>query len=211
MFRGILNDKIGNILCFFATEIDNLSLTKALKLLYILDEMAVKETGTPITWLEYKVWKNGPVADEIYKELHHNQKLCIQDKTISLDEFISVIRKESNFPENQFDTYLHPKKAYNFSDFSDYEIELLNQINIKYGTLSAKKLVDILHQEHSLWHKVVQQHGLQVSFELFKATSSHTIDFTDLIENDEFLKLAMQSAYESLQFQESLSAHNQLS
>lgn len=211
MFRGILNDKIGNILCYFAAEIDNLSLTKALKLLYILDETAVKETGAPITWLEYKVWKNGPVADEIYKELHHNQKLCIQDKTISIDEFISITHKESSFPKNQFDTYLHPKKAYDFSEFSDYEIGLLNQIVTKYGTLSAKKLVEILHQEDSLWHKVVQQHGLQVNFELFKATSNYTIDFTELIEHNEFFKLSMQSAYESLQFHAALLEHNQLS
>ena len=43
-------------------------MTKALKLLYLIDETAVRQSGSPITWLEYKVWKNGPVASEIYFE-----------------------------------------------------------------------------------------------------------------------------------------------
>ncbi len=73
MFRRILNNKIGNILAYMATQTEPLYMTKALKLLYIIDETAVRQSGSPITWLDYKVWKNGPVSHEIYNELRHNQ------------------------------------------------------------------------------------------------------------------------------------------
>ena len=69
MFRKVLNDKIGNLLVYLAQNISDLSMTKALKLLYIIDETSMKESGVPVTWLEYKVWEKGPVAQEIYDEI----------------------------------------------------------------------------------------------------------------------------------------------
>ena len=70
MYRELLNHKIGNILLYFANEINPLYLTKAIKLLYILDETSVKEIGAPVTWLDYKVWKLGPVPESIYEDIN---------------------------------------------------------------------------------------------------------------------------------------------
>jgi len=204
MFRAVLNDKIGNILSYLAEKVAHLSLTKALKLLYIIDETAVRETGVQLTWLEYKVWKNGPVPDELFQELRHNKKISIDNRIISLDEYIAVEQRESIFPENQVETYLFPRKEFDFSILNDYEIELVERIIQQYGSFSARELVDILHRENTLWHKIVEENNLSVSFELYKATSNYTIDFTKLIENDEILKMAAQASYEALQFQESL-------
>ena len=41
MFRKVLNDKIGNLLVYLAQNISDLSMTKALKLLYIIDETSM--------------------------------------------------------------------------------------------------------------------------------------------------------------------------
>ena len=90
MFRGIQNKKIGNVLVYLADQINPLSLTKALKLLYMLDETSVQETGVPVTWLDYKVWELGPVATEIYYELRNNHKEFIHGEVISLDNYISI-------------------------------------------------------------------------------------------------------------------------
>ena len=62
----LAQDKAFNALVYFAQRIKPLDLTKAIKLLYFADEMAVKQTGVPINWLNYKVWKLGPVPEDIY-------------------------------------------------------------------------------------------------------------------------------------------------
>jgi uncharacterized phage-associated protein len=93
MFRRINNDKIGNVLNYFASQIDYLSMTKTLKLLYILDETSIKETGTPVTWLDYKVWENGPVAIDVYNEIKHQEVFCYQGKELSLLHAIKLKKK----------------------------------------------------------------------------------------------------------------------
>ncbi|HEY5570416.1 MAG TPA: type II toxin-antitoxin system antitoxin SocA domain-containing protein, partial [Bacteroidales bacterium] len=52
-------DKIGNLIVLLATRLKPLYHTKLIKLLYLIDEEAVKEDGVPVTWLEYKVWQFG--------------------------------------------------------------------------------------------------------------------------------------------------------
>jgi len=59
MFRAQLNSKIGNLLNYLSTRIPNLNMTKALKLLYLIDETSYMRTGVPVTWLDYKVWEMG--------------------------------------------------------------------------------------------------------------------------------------------------------
>ena len=40
--------------------------TQLIKLLYLIDEEAVKDDGVPVTWLDYKAWQYGPVAPDTY-------------------------------------------------------------------------------------------------------------------------------------------------
>ena len=61
--------KIGNCIIYFSQKITKLSKTKLLKLLYILDELAIKKSGIPVLDLKFKTWKFGPVAEDIFIEL----------------------------------------------------------------------------------------------------------------------------------------------
>ncbi len=88
MFRTQLNNKIGNLLNYLSTQIPNLSMTKLLKLLYLIDETAYFRTGVPVTWLDYKVWEMGPVAEELYNELRYDQSLIQNGEKINLEPFI---------------------------------------------------------------------------------------------------------------------------
>lgn len=204
MFRTLLNDKIGTIVRHFAVKIPYLSLTKLLKLLYITDEMAMKETGTPMTWLEYRVWKHGPVAGEIYQEIKHGEKVIIGDHLVSLDDYIIVKRQDSPRYPGQEEVFIEAKGHDDLSKLSAYEIKLLDQVIDRFGGMNASDLVAFLHEEGSLWHKAVQEHKLDTNFELFQNTSNCIIDFSDLIEDDELLKMAAQSAFESLSFHKAL-------
>lgn len=48
-------DKIGNSIIYFLQKIEDLSKTKVLKLLYILDELSIKKSGIPFFNLKYKL------------------------------------------------------------------------------------------------------------------------------------------------------------
>ena len=204
MFRRVLNNKIGNILTYMAAQTEPLYMTKALKLLYIIDETAVRQSGSPITWLDYKVWKNGPVAPEIYNELRHNQFVIYDKEPINLSDFITTQRFQNTQSANQIDVKIYPKKEACFDKFSAFEETTVKSVIQQFKHLNAAQLIDLLHEQGSRWDKIVTQFNLEAHFKLRGNTSDYSIDFVDLIEEDEFLKLSAQSAFESLSFQDNL-------
>lgn len=204
MFRRINNDKIGNVLNYFASQIDYLSMTKTLKLLYILDETSIKETGTPVTWLDYKVWENGPVAIDVYNEIKHQEVFCFQGKELSLLQFIEL-EKKFNADRNSEEVFLKPNGYFNKGIFNRYELKLLETIVFKYGNWNATELIHFLHEEGSLWHKMVSEHNLKDHFKQIGKITNHSIEFSDLLENNPVLQMAAKSSFEALSFQESIS------
>jgi uncharacterized phage-associated protein len=204
MFRRILNNKIGNILAYMATQTEALYMTKALKLLYIIDETAVRQSGSPITWLDYKVWKNGPVAHEIYYELRNNQFVTYNESPINLNNFIAVKRSLNGKIPNQIDVKINAINTADFNQFSEFEEDIVKSVISEFGHLNSTQLIDLLHEQGSRWHTIVTKFNLEEHFKVRSNTSDYSIDFVDLIEDDEFLKLAAQSAFESLAFQDNL-------
>lgn len=204
MFRQQLNSKIGNLLNYLSTRIPQLSMTKALKLLYLIDETSYMRTGVPVTWLEYKVWEMGPVAEELYNELKFDQKLVQGSEPLTLEPFIVTDKKTGS--DNQQQITIYPKNGYDLGDFSAYEIELIDNIIERFGSYTAKQLIDLLHEKNTLWHKSVTDNGLELNFKVYGKKSNHAIDFSELIKDDPILQLAAQSAFESMQFQEEMNS-----
>lgn len=199
MFRSQLNDKIGNLLNYLSSKIPNLSLTKLLKLLYLIDETSYTRSGTSITWLEYKVWEMGPVAEELYNELKFDQSLMQNGHPINFESFITT-EKKTNEQGVTFIT-IHPKGEYQLNQFSEFEMELIDNVIDRFGSLTASKLINLLHEENTLWHQYVQEHNLTVNFKVYGKKSNHTIDFSQLIQDDPIMQMAAQSSFESMQLQ----------
>jgi uncharacterized phage-associated protein len=204
MFRNLLNDKIGNLLNYLSSKIANLSMTKALKLLYLIDETSYMRTGVPITWLDYKVWEKGPVAEELYNELRYNQAIVKNDKVYNLEKFISTEKKDG--ADGKMQITIYPEGEYCLDDFSTFEVELIDNIIDKFGHYTANQLINLLHEENTLWHKSVSDNNLQLNFKVYGKKSNHTIDFAELIKNNPLLQLSAQSAFESMQMQEEMSS-----
>ena len=203
MFRRINNDKISNVLNYFASQIDYLSMTKTLKLLYILDETSIKETGSPVTWLDYKVWENGPVAIDVYNEIKNQEVFCYQGKELSLLHSIQL-EKKFNTDRNSEEVFLKPNGDFDKTIFNRYELNLLETIVFKYGNWNATELINFLHEEGSLWHKMVSEHNLIDHFQQIGKITNHSIEFNDLLENNPILQMAAKSSFEALSFQESI-------
>ncbi len=188
MLTSLQITKIGNLLVYLAKKIQNLNVTKALKLLYIIDETAVKETGTPLTWLTYQVWEMGPVANEIYEQSQKVEQSFLKD----------YIKIEKQKIHNYDTNLILANSTFDDGEFNDYEMALIDQIIEKYGNLSAKQLINILHEENSLWHKKVQENELKKLFEIYSKKSSVNIQFTDLIQQDSLKLYIFKSALEGL-------------
>lgn len=194
MFRALQNNKIGNLLIYLASNIKDLGITKSLKLLYLIDETSVREIGTPVTWLEYKVWEMGPVAVDIYNEIQH-----LETSTLS-----AYVRTEKRQTFDYETTVIKPIKEFNDSEFNDYEIELFDRIIAKYAHLSAKSVIDLLHQEGSLWHQNVLKNELQFAFSVYNKRSNVVIELADLVSDDELKLTAYKSAVNALEFKTQL-------
>ncbi len=202
MFRPLLNNKIGNLLNYLSTRIPNLSMTKTLKLLYLIDETSYVRTGVPVTWLEYKIWEMGPVAEELYNELRYSQTLQQNGEPINLEAFIETEKSEGY--NGQLQIIIRPKGEYDLDDLSAYEKDLVDNIIDRFGAYSATQLISLLHEEKTLWHKYVTENDLELDFKISGKKSNHTIDFTELIKDDPIKQMAAQSAFESMQMQEDI-------
>lgn len=196
----LTQDKAFNALIYFAERIQPLYLTKAIKLLYIADEKAIRDSGVPITWLNYKAWKLGPVAEDVYNKLKDISQL--QKSGIGLGELGPI--HTSIPPEHLPDgIILEPTKGFDDAQFSDYEIDVLDAVIKDYGKYTGEQLIDILHQENSLWHKVVKENNLQAQFDLKSNRSDFIVELTDLLDTD-FKKSAFEVAYQSYLMQSNL-------
>lgn len=174
-------DKIGNLIIYLVDNIQEkyrqkVNLTKLLKLLYLVDEKAVKETGVPVTGLEYRVWRMGPVAYHVYKDM-----MCDKSEQLS---FFAKARKERRRKEGQEESaWIKSVKEFEDSEFSDYEMNLIDRIIDQYGYLQGNALVELLHEEGSLWKRLVDERILDRQFEQGD-TSSYKMDLARLVADD---------------------------
>jgi len=159
-------------------------------------------SGAPVTWLDYKVWEMGPVAEELYNELRYDQSLMQNGQVINLESFIET-KKTDGF-EGQSQITIYPKGHYDLCEFSTFEKELIENIVDRFGSYTTRQLINLLHEENTLWHKHVTDNNLQLNFKVYGKKSNHTIDFAELIKDDPIIQMAAQSAFESMQLQEEL-------
>lgn len=207
MLSNTLNDKIGNSLIYISQKLGgSIYLTKVIKLLYIADETSIHETGVPFTWLDYKAWRNGPVPEELHTELRY--RMNNQPYSSPFSKFINVKKVENPVAPDMDSFLISAAKDFNDDDFSDYDINLLDRIIEKYGKLSGNELINILHQEGTLWHKVVKDNQLELSFKLRNNKSDCLIPFTQLLKDNEIKQLAYKAAYSSLLLAEKLNEND---
>ena len=163
-------DKIGNAMVFLSKEIPELSKTKMLKLLYLLDESSISKSGIPFFNLQYKIWKLGPVAEEIFVEL--------SDKPLRLGKYIGLKSTDGG-------TYIYPKSDFCDDEFSDNDLELLKNFSVKYRNVPAKDLVDYTHSPNSLWRNTAEEYGVYELLESGAITNTEIVmDMSCLVRDD---------------------------
>lgn len=173
-------EKIGQTVVYLSKHIPQLSKTKLLKLLYILDEISIKRSGIPFLNLKYKVWKFGPVSEELFIDLSSEPKLLGR-----------YIEKNSEDGVN----FVVPAVDFNDDEFSDNEIELMDLVINKFGTQTGKDLVSYTHRTNSPWYNTAKDNDvLELLENEIINNTEYLIDMGQLISHDE-RKTAIYSAF----------------
>jgi uncharacterized phage-associated protein len=169
MSLGILanKDKIGNLMILLAEKLNPLYHTKLIKLLYLIDEAAVKDDGIPVTWLDYKVWQYGHVAPETF---------FIKDNNHLFAGYVNTIKEENKM-------IITPAVEFKVDSFSEYELEIIDKVIAKYKNYSAEELVTLTHEKDSLWSITKQENDIDFENSLANI-SDVSIDLKRLIIGD---------------------------
>ena len=177
-------EKNGVLLAYLAERIPNVTLRKLLKLVYLTDERFTIERGFPLTWFNYFAWKKGPVAPEVYDV-----------KNGSFADFVQCHRNSNDMYEVSPVGGALTEDRLNL--YSRYEMNMIDEIISKYGSMSADELTDITHLENTLWSKVVNENKLTFSD---SGRSDCEIHLNRLIEGDEEKEEVFEDALEYMQF-----------
>lgn len=169
-------DKIGNALIYLINKKGNGWLTKKsiLKLIYILEERSIQKTCLPFFNLQYEVWKYGPVAKDVHAELYDDLNL-----------FKNYIERKSQ----EDAIIICSKSEFNNDEFTDNDLEILDEVVNEFKEFSEKQLIDYTHRKGSLWYNSAKENNvLDALLREEEITTTINIDFTKLFEgNSEYL------------------------
>ena len=119
--------RIGNAAIYIAEHTSDLSKTKLLKLLYLMEERSALKYQQPFLALPFEVWQAGPVAKDIY--------IDISDGAVLLSKYIRT--ELVKLDDNKDAQYIHPVAKFDDEDFSAYEIRLMDEVLKEYGDKTA--------------------------------------------------------------------------
>jgi len=179
---------IGNLIILLSERCRPLYHTKLLKLLYLIDEESVKRTGSPVTWLSYNVWQFGPVSEDVYFS-----------KIEGCNKFSEFVRFD-RIINNKY--IIRAVTEFDNSEFSDLDLNIIEDVLEKYGRLNTEQLIEITHAKGSLWNKTKKTFGIHFSEQ--NKTSPITLDFSELLDDDGFKKTIYYNTLENIEMQSAL-------
>lgn len=138
-------EKLIQAVKFFAKNTRKLGKVKLFKLLYFLDFTHFRDTGRPVTGLDYFAWKMGPVPKLLFEELaapHGDWQGHCSFKTIKTakGDMLSVNAI------GEFDS----------THFSKRELRLLQQLSTEFKDSDAEEMVEKTHLENLPWHQIYE-------------------------------------------------------
>lgn len=174
---------VGNIIILLAEKCAPLYHTKLIKMLYLIDEKAIKDSGVPITWLDYKVWQYGPVDPAIFH---------IKD---NFGEYVSaIINSEYN---GVYTTIIKPLRKFDDGELSDYDLDIINEVIEECKDKKACELVHITHKPGSPWDISKKRNELDFSI---ANISDAKVDMGVLIESSPEKQARYKEAYDHMAF-----------
>jgi uncharacterized phage-associated protein len=187
-------DKLGNALIYLCKKMqavgEPVSKTQLLKLVFIIEEIAVKKYGIPLFDLRFDVWKLGPVSKDLFVELSEEPDLLAP----------YIIREIVNG-----NVFIKAKREFSDDEFNDKEIELLEEISKRFLYCTAKELINFTHRSDSIWYKTALKNGVLDLLENGQmSTTNIEIPLYEIIEGEEEKLALYRNHKEFIAFSKSL-------
>ena len=154
--------KLGNTVLYIAQHAKYPYKTEILKLLYLMEELSVRQYNTPFLGIPFSVWRLGPVSVDVFEEL--------SDGPVILGDFITL-----QFNGQGLRVTPVADREFNDDEFSDNDITVMEKVMKKYGDMDSEALIALTHKEGSLWYETAKKHGLLQDFEQKRANSSNIV------------------------------------
>lgn len=138
-------EKLIEAVKFFAQNTRKLGKVKLFKLLYFLDFAHFRDTGRPVTGLDYFAWKMGPVPKTLFEELGEpgddwGGNCAFRLLKTAKGEMLTVNSLSEFRPDN----------------FSKRELRLLRELSDQFFNSDAEQMVEETHLENLPWHQVFE-------------------------------------------------------
>lgn len=168
-FSESTKQKLGNTVVYIAHYTSNLSKTKLLKLLYLMEERMALKFHVPFIGIPFEVWQAGPVAKDVFIDL--------PDGPFLLKSFVKTDFRDGG-------TFIEAVADFDDSEFSECEIEMMDEVLAKYGNMTASELVSETHKEGTLWYRTAARAGLLEAFNKHECNNSdQQINFTEAMSD----------------------------
>lgn len=139
--------KIGNLIVLLSEKIKLIDRAKLMKLIYFIDEAAVKECGVPVTWFDYQLCKKGPAPKEMWRDKLSGSNF--------FSEYVDIRKNENNV------SVVIPKVECQHVEFSKYERRIINDVVAKYGEKTFEELSSITHKGGTPWTLSKEKYGVK--------------------------------------------------
>lgn len=137
--------KLVQLIVYFLKFTENCDKNKLIRLLYFLDFLHFQKTGHSVTGLEYHALKIGPSAKELLEEF--NNKLQPDLEAAIFSENIYDSKKRKSF------TVCKPKIDFTPDLFSKRELEILEDISLKFKDSSAEEMKEKVFLKKEPWKR----------------------------------------------------------
>ena len=152
--------RLGNAVMYIAEHAKYPYKTEVLKLLYLMEERMVQLYHIPMLSIPYSVWRLGPVSVDVYEEL--------SDGPVLLSDFVTL-------QFNGQGIKVTPSRKFDEDEFSDAELQVMQEVMDKYGDMNSEQLIALTHRDGSLWQDTAKEYGLLEDFQQRRANSSAVI------------------------------------
>lgn len=130
-----------------------------------MEERMALEYHVPFIGIPYEVWQAGPVAKDVFIDL--------SDGPFLLESFVKTNAKDGA-------VFVEAIADFDDSEFSECEIEMMDEVLAKYGSMTASDLVAETHKKDTLWHWTAERSGPLKAFKKRECNNSdRQIDFTE--------------------------------
>ena len=160
-------EKLIETVKFFSLNTNKLGKTKLYKLMYFLDFTHFRDTGRPVTGMEYFAWPMGPVPVALHEEL----------PTPSDDWTGNCQFKPVPVGNGEMLT-VKAVSPFDPTHFSKRELRIMHALAEEFRNATAEEMVERTHLENLPWHQVYEverrrQEHIPYSMSLRKQNIEH--------------------------------------